>query len=91
VQQYWKGLGGAGTVGIEVVLSVVVGLFGGQWLDKKFDTAPWLTVVGLLYGLAAAGRAIYRALRQSKRELEELEKKESAERKSFDDENPNRQ
>lgn len=89
MQQYWKGLGGPGTLGIEVVLSVVVGLFGGQWLDKKFGTTPWLTVVGLLYGLAAAGRAIYRALKQSKHELEELERKESAARKEHnDDPNP---
>jgi ATP synthase protein I len=85
VQQYWKGLGGPGTVGIEIVLSVAVGLLGGSWLDKKFGTAPWLTGIGLAYGLAAAARAIYRALKESRRELEAIERKEQQERKKFDD------
>jgi ATP synthase protein I len=85
VQQNWKGLGGPGTVGLEVTLSVAVGLFGGAWLDEKFATKPWLTIIGLGYGLAAAGRAIYRALKTANRELEKLDEKEREERKKFDD------
>jgi ATP synthase protein I len=88
VQQYWKGLGGPGTVGIEIVLSVAAGLLGGSWLDKKFGTGPWLMIIGLGYGLASAGRAIYRALKQANRELSELERKEQRERKEFDDAKP---
>lgn len=84
MQQDWKGLGGPGTLGIEIALSVAVGLLGGSWLDKKFGTAPWLTVIGLGYGLAAAGRALYRALKDARRELEALEKKEAEERKRFE-------
>jgi len=86
VQQYWKGLAGPGTVGLEVVLSIAAGLFGGSWLDKKLGTEPWFTLIGLGYGLAAAGRFLYRALKNSKRELEEIEKKEREERQKFDDE-----
>jgi ATP synthase protein I len=85
VQQDWKGLAGPGTVGLEVALSVAAGLFGGAWLDEKFATKPWLTVIGLAYGLAAAGRAIYRALKKANRELEQLDKKEREARKKFDD------
>ena len=88
MQQYWKGLGGPGTVGIEVVLGIAAGLFGGSWLDKKLGTAPWLTLIGLGYGLAAAGRAIYRALKHANREAEELDRKEREARKKFDDEHP---
>lgn len=87
MQQNWKGLAGPGTVGLEVVLSVAVGLFGGAWLDAKFDTRPWLTIIGLVYGLAAASRAIYRALKTANRELEKLEQAERDERKKFDDGN----
>jgi ATP synthase protein I len=85
VQQNWKGLAGPGTLGLEIALSVAVGLFGGSWLDQKFSTKPWLTLIGLGYGLAAAGRAIYRALQASKRELEALEKQEREARRKFDD------
>jgi ATP synthase protein I len=85
VQQNWKGLAGPGTVGLEVVLGIAVGLFGGAWLDEKFATKPWLTLIGLGYGLAAAGRAIYRALKTANRELEKLDETEREQRKKFDD------
>ena len=70
---------------MEIALSVVVGLFGGQWLDKKFHTGGVLTWVGFAYGLAAAGRAIYRAMRKSTREAEAIEQREQQARKSYDD------
>lgn len=82
VQQDWKALGSYGTLGMEIALSVVVGLFGGQWLDKKLGT-HWLTWVGFAYGLAAAGRAIYRAVRKSNREAEELDKREREAREKY--------
>lgn len=86
MQQHWNGLAGPGTVGLEVVLSIAVGLLGGAWLDGKLDTNPWLTLIGLFYGLAAAGRSIYRAHGRAKRELEELEEKERRARQKFDEE-----
>jgi len=84
VQQDWKALGNYGTLGLEVALSVVVGLFGGQWLDHKFHTRGVLTWVGFAYGLAAAGRAIYRAVRRANREAEEAEQRERDARKKYD-------
>lgn len=75
-------------MGIEVVLSIAAGLLGGSWLDKKLDTTPWLTVIGLGYGLAAAARAIYRALKQANREQTELDRQERNERKDYDDKRP---
>ena len=85
VQQHWKGVGSYATVGLEFTLSVVVGLFVGRWLDGRFDTRPWLTLIGFTYGLAAGGRAIYRALKRANREAEELERKDQDERKKFND------
>lgn len=85
LQQDWKGLGNYATLGLEIALSVVVGLFGGQWLDKKLNTGGVLTWVGFAYGLAAAGRAIYRAVRRSNREADELERRERAARKKYDE------
>ena len=91
MQPYWKGLAGPGTLGLEIALSIALGLLGGSWLDKKLGTYPWLTVIGFGYGLAVAGRALYRALKQSKRELEELERKEREERREFDEDEPPQQ
>jgi ATP synthase protein I len=85
VQQHWKGLGTYGTVGLEFVLSIVLGLLAGQWLDKKFGTAPWLMMIGLGYGIAAGARALYRALKRANREAEELDRAEDEARKRHDE------
>lgn len=86
MKQDWKGVGRQGTVGLELVLSVLVGLLAGRWLDGKFGTGPWLTVIGVAYGVAAAGRALYRAARQATREAEEFDRKEREQRKKYQDE-----
>lgn len=68
---------------MEIALSICVGLFGGQWLDKKLGTHGWLMWIGFAYGLAAAGRAIYRAVRRSNREAEEAERRDQEAREKF--------
>lgn len=54
------------SLGIELGLSVMIGLIGGQWLDRYFGTAPWLLLAGLLFGLAAGFRSMFRALKELK-------------------------
>ena len=46
--------------GLEVGLSVVVGALLGLWADKTWDTNPWGVLVGVTFGIVAAGRALYR-------------------------------
>lgn len=41
-------------LGWVVVLSLVVGVVAGIWLDGRFGTSPILTIVGLILGLAGA-------------------------------------
>jgi ATP synthase protein I len=53
-----------GSVGIELALSTVLGLLGGQWLDKKLSTAPYLTVIGLLLGITAGFRSLIQVARR---------------------------
>lgn len=83
MKQDWKAVGRHGTVGLEVVLSILVGYFGGAWLDGKLGTSPWLGFIGLAYGIAAAVRALYRAARRATREAEELDRREREERERF--------
>lgn len=64
----WKGVGSYGTLGLEMVLSVLFGMFGGRWLDGKLDTAPYLMIAGFGFGVAAAVRALLRAMRDMRRE-----------------------
>lgn len=59
-----KAFARVGSVGIELALSTVIGLLGGQWLDNKLSTAPYLTVIGLLLGVTAGFRSLIRAARR---------------------------
>jgi len=44
-------------------VSIAAGGFGGYYLDKKLSTFPWLTLVGLLLGVAAGFINFYRAVK----------------------------
>ena len=39
-----------------LIVAPLVGFFGGAWLDGRLGTSPWLGIVGLILGFAAAGR-----------------------------------
>ena len=70
MHHHWKSAGSHSTVGLELALSVIFGLFAGQWLDEKFSAGGWFTVLGFIFGLAAGGRAVYRALQKANRQAD---------------------
>ncbi len=39
-----------GTAGIQLVILILGGVFLGSWLDKRWQTGPWLTLLGLCSG-----------------------------------------
>lgn len=59
MKQEWRGLGSYGTVGLELVISIVVGLYIGRWLDEKLGTEPVFSVIWFLFGVAAGGRSLW--------------------------------
>jgi len=72
----WRGVGSLGTIGLEVVLSIALGFFGGRWLDGKFGTEPYLAVLGFLFGIGAAVKAFQRALKEMKAQAEREEREQ---------------
>jgi ATP synthase protein I len=56
------------SVGIELAVSIIVGLLGGRWLDQELGTDPWLMLVGLLIGVAAGFRSLIAAARKAQAE-----------------------
>ncbi len=55
----------ASQFGITLAVSVILGVFAGQWLDGRLNTGILFTLIGVLLGLVAAATntvRLYRAL-----------------------------
>ena len=57
-------------VGIFFGVAVCLGLFAGRWADHRWHTEPWLTLVGVLVGVASGFRELYRLSKKALREEE---------------------
>lgn len=57
---------------IPVILLVgpILGYFAGNWIDRKFNFYPWFTILFVFLGFFAAGREIFRLLKQILKEDE---------------------
>ena len=54
-----KLVGLASTLGLTIVIATFIGLALGLWLDRVFNTSPWLTVIFLIVGIIAGFRNFY--------------------------------
>lgn len=73
----FRELGKYSALGLEMAISVVVGLGIGYYLDKWLGTAPWLMILWLGFGFAAGVRALYRAAVRAGQDEEKREKDNS--------------
>lgn len=55
------------SLGLQVALSIFIGLGLGVWLDQRWETHPWLTLIGMAAGIAAGYRNIGLAIRKSRK------------------------
>lgn len=60
-------------VSLQLLIPILIGVFGGILLDKHLGISPWLTVIGSVIGIAAAFRNLYM---WSTREIGRMEKSE---------------
>ncbi|MFV1956509.1 MAG: AtpZ/AtpI family protein [bacterium] len=51
------------SLGLEMGAAVVIGLLIGIFLDRKFGTDPWLTLLFTILGFVAAARALIKVVR----------------------------
>lgn len=61
-----KSLGFISTVGITMALSIAMGAFIGHYLDRFFDTKPWLSLLFLGFGIAAAFKNLHILYKKTK-------------------------
>jgi ATP synthase protein I len=55
------------SLGFQIALSIFIGLAIGVYLDRRFDSQPWLTLIFLGFGVAAGFRNIGLAIKKSKK------------------------
>ena len=46
-------------IGVVLLVTVLVGVLGGYWVDRQLQTLPIFVLVGLFVGLGAGARAVY--------------------------------
>lgn len=63
-----KLVGLASTLGLTIVIATFIGLAVGLWLDRVFNTSPWLTVIFLILGIIAGFRNFYRFMTKRAKE-----------------------
>lgn len=54
-----------GTIGINMVATVAVGLFLGRWIDGWLDTSPWCTVAGIVFGMITGLWTTYKRVKDA--------------------------
>jgi len=59
--EFFRYLGVASTVGINLVISTFIGFAVGYYLlDRNFNTFPWLTVIFTLLGIVAGFKYLFK-------------------------------
>lgn len=55
----FKNLAMLSSIGIAFVAATFIGLAIGIYLDRYFGTSPWLTIIFLVFGIAAGFKNVY--------------------------------
>jgi ATP synthase protein I len=72
----YLGLGSYGTVGLELVLSILFGFLAGRWIDQKLGAGGWVTLLGFGLGTVAGFRSVYRAAVRMRAESDAQDERE---------------
>lgn len=62
------------SLGLEMGLSVAIGIGIGYFLDSYFKTYPYLTIIFMIFGIVAAMKTIFTLLKKIERENREDER-----------------
>jgi len=60
--------------GIVIAVPVVIAVFGGIWLDRKFDATPWFMVIGLIGAMVSTYLVIQKKAKDYAKQFEDLNK-----------------
>ena len=55
------------SLGLSVSLAIFIGLAVGVYLDRRFETSPWCTLIFLVLGIIAGFRNIAMVIRKTRK------------------------
>lgn len=55
------------SLGLSVSLAIFIGLAIGVYIDRRFDTSPWFTLIFIILGIAAGFRNIALAIKKARK------------------------
>ena len=64
-------IGLLGTIPFLIGVGPMIGYFLGDWLDNKFGTSPFLLIIFIGLGIAAAVKETIKIIKQANRDQEE--------------------
>jgi ATP synthase protein I len=67
----WRSLGEFASLGVAMALATVIGLGVGYYLDGWMGTSPWLTLLGLGFGIASSFVILFRSAKAAGRNHDE--------------------
>jgi ATP synthase protein I len=73
IRKTQRHIGDALALGASIVFAIFIGAFFGYWLDGKFGTFPYLSILFFLLGIGAAARNVWIEVRKQLR-IDEDEK-----------------
>ncbi|MBP6741430.1 MAG: AtpZ/AtpI family protein [Deltaproteobacteria bacterium] len=59
-KQMWLQASRFSYLGLFFGVAVVIGFAFGTWLDRKFHTHPWFSMLGVLFGIASGFKELFR-------------------------------
>ena len=75
----WLAATQLGYIGIFFGVAIVIGSWIGRWADSRLGSQPWLTMAGLLLGVATGFRELIRIARRYQREEERRDRQDRQE------------
>lgn len=64
----WRALGVLASAGITFVVATAGGVLLGYFLDRWLRSSPWLTLIGLAFGIATGFRELFRSIKAAERQ-----------------------
>ncbi len=66
-RRHFRELAYYSSIGLSIALAIFIGLFVGIYLDRRFETSPWFTLIFLAIGIVAGFRNIGMAIKKIRR------------------------